>query len=300
MYKMNTTHEQILALTGSPVDVNSWSFPIQTNWNWVPFPVNSNVQVNAALASFNAQDGNVIKSQNLFAIYDAINGWSGTLNYLEEGQGYMLKSSENQTLIYPNYFGRFSGDASGLVGQGLIEPEFTQYAENMNAVVLMPSGYNNLFVYDTNGILKGQVTSQFIGDKELSFITIYGELPEELVFHIGNTLEVKPTTKVFSFRSNLVLGTIANPVILEDETLFGITVSPNPFDDYLNIKINSTQRQVVSFQIHNMLGQLVFSNEVAVGEGENDLRVAPNLSLGTYILNVNVNNNNSVFKVIKN
>ena len=77
-------------------------------------------------------------------------------------------------------------------------------------------------------------------------------------------------------------------------------MSPNPFDDYLNIKINSTQRQVVSFQIHNMLGQLVFSNEVAVGEGENDLRVAPNLSLGTYILNVNVNNNNSVFKVIKN
>ncbi len=300
MYKMNTTHGQPLVLTGSPVDINSWSFPIQTNWNWVPFPLNSNVQVNEALASFDAQEGNVIKSQNLFAIYDAVNGWSGTLNYLEEGQGYMLKSSENQTLMYPNYFGRSAGDANASAAQLVIDPEFTQYGENMNAVVLMPSGYDNLFVYDANGTLKGQVTSQVVGDKELSFITIYGELPEQLIFHIGNASETKPTTKEFSFKSNQVLGTVADPVILEDETLFGITVSPNPFDNHLNIKINSTKSQMVSFQIHNMLGQLVFSEEVSVGEGENDLRIVPNLSLGAYFLNVNVNNNNSVFRVIKN
>lgn len=299
MYKINTTHGQPLALTGSSVDINSWSFPLQTNWNWVPFPLNSNVQVNEALASFNAQEGNVIKSQNLFAIYDEVNGWSGTLNYLAEGQGYMLKSSDNQTLEYPNYFGRSAGDLNSTAEQLVTAPEFTQYAENMNAVVLMPSGYNNLFVYDANGILKGQVVSQVAGNKELSFITIYGELPEELIFHIGNGLEIKPTTKVFSFKSNQVLGTVADPVILEDETLLDIIVSPNPFETYLNIKINSTKGQVVSLQIHNMLGQLVFSDEIGVQEGENDLRIVPNLSLGTYFLNVNVNTNNSIFRVIK-
>jgi hypothetical protein len=32
---------------------------------------------------FDATDGDVIKSQNLFAIYDAIIGWNGTLSYLE-------------------------------------------------------------------------------------------------------------------------------------------------------------------------------------------------------------------------
>ncbi|WP_055442804.1 T9SS type A sorting domain-containing protein [Lacinutrix himadriensis] len=300
MYKVNVSHGQLLDLTGNPVDINSWSFPIQANWNWVPFPVSANVQVNAALASFNAQDGNVIKSQNLFAIYDAVSGWSGTLNYLVEGQGYMLKSSDNQTLVYPNYFGRFTSDSNSIAEQRVIASEFAQYAENMNAVVLMPSGYDNLFVYDANGIVKGQVTSQNVGDNELSFITIYGDLPEALIFHIGNASETKPTTKVFSFKSNQVLGTIADPVILEDEMLYGITVFPNPFENHLNLKVNSKQSQMVSVQIHNMLGQVVFSDEISVEEGENDLRIVPNLSLGAYFLNVNVNNNTSVFRVIKN
>ncbi|BAO74694.1 LamG-like jellyroll fold domain-containing protein [Winogradskyella sp. PG-2] len=300
MYKINTTHAQPLVLTGSSVDINSWSFPVQTNWNWLPFPVSSNVQVNAALASFNAQEGNVIKSQNLFAIYDDINGWSGTLNYLVEGQGYMLKSSDNQTLVYPNYFGRSSNDFNNSGAQRTIEPEFTQYPENMNAVVLMPSGYDNLFVYDTDSVLKGKGTSQVVGNKSLTFITIYGELPEELVFHIGNASEIKPTTKVFSFKGNDVLGTIADPVILEDEAVYGIKVFPNPFGNHLNIKINSTQSQMVSIQLHNMLGQLVFRDEISVDEGENDLRIVPNLPLGTYFLNVNVNNNSSIFRVIKN
>jgi hypothetical protein len=35
---------------------------------------------------FDATDGDVIKSQNLFAIYDAIIGWNGTLSYLEAGK----------------------------------------------------------------------------------------------------------------------------------------------------------------------------------------------------------------------
>jgi hypothetical protein len=37
----------------------------------------------------------LLKSQNLFAIYDLV-GWNGTLNYLESGTGYMIKSSKEQ------------------------------------------------------------------------------------------------------------------------------------------------------------------------------------------------------------
>jgi hypothetical protein len=35
--------------------------------------------ITEVLAFFDATDGDVIKSQNLFAIYDAVVGWNGTL-----------------------------------------------------------------------------------------------------------------------------------------------------------------------------------------------------------------------------
>ena len=78
------------------------SFPIKTNWNWLPYPLLGNQATNEALAYFDAVDGDVIKSQNLFAIFDPINGWNGTLNYLEAGSGYMIKSSKVQNFSYPN------------------------------------------------------------------------------------------------------------------------------------------------------------------------------------------------------
>jgi hypothetical protein len=56
---------------------------------------------------FDAVDGDVIKSQNLFAIYDAIIGWNGTLNYLESGKGYMIKSRKDQSFKYPSYLSQF-------------------------------------------------------------------------------------------------------------------------------------------------------------------------------------------------
>jgi hypothetical protein len=76
----------------------------------------------------------------------------------------------------------------------------------MNAVVLMPNGYTELFVYDSNGVLKGMGNSQYVNNQALSFITVYGELPETLVFHIGDGFSKKVTSKSFEFNSNGVLG----------------------------------------------------------------------------------------------
>jgi hypothetical protein len=83
MYKVFTT-QQPLIIKGVSVDVN-WSFPIKENWNWLPHPL---LETSSPMKHyFDATDGDVIKSQNLFAIYDAIIGWNGTLSYLEAGKG---------------------------------------------------------------------------------------------------------------------------------------------------------------------------------------------------------------------
>jgi hypothetical protein len=41
-----------------------------------------------------------------------------------------------------------------------------------------------LYVYDANGVLKGATVNQYVNNEALSFITVYGEMPETLVFYI--------------------------------------------------------------------------------------------------------------------
>ncbi|MCL6295857.1 LamG-like jellyroll fold domain-containing protein [Jejuia spongiicola] len=305
MYKMKFANQQSLKLKGSSVDVSAWSFNIQENWNWLPYPLNKNVSVNEALATFDVSDGDIIKSQNLFAIYDPLNGWSGTLSYLETGKGYMVKSSKDQTFKYANIFGKSSNTkASKNTNTAFVhkrtEPEFAKYSENMNAVVLLPEGYHELFIYDEDGVLKGEATNQIVDDKALSFITIYGERPEALTFHVGNGNSQRPTQKVVTFKSNTVLGTVAVPLVLESDILESLKMYPNPFKNELMLQLNSNEVSNMELKLFNVVGQLVHSETHKTIKGQNTIKLTPRISNGIYFLKVNLNNVNTTYRIIKN
>jgi hypothetical protein len=306
MYKVFMAKEQPLTIKGTSVNIATWSFPIQMNWNWLPYTIAGNQLTNEALAYFDAADGDVIKSQNLFAIYDPIVGWNGTLNYLESGKGYMIKSSKAQTFKYPSYLSKTSKLQSGKnyksvsnSSQEDIRPEFKQYADNMNAVVLLPKGYTELFVYDSKGVLKGTSKNQEINNSELNFITVYGETTETLVFYIGDGINKKKTSRNFSFKSNDVLGTIAKPIIIED-IKDDISFYPNPFDNEMTVKISTVKDQIVSIQLFSLTGQLVLDKKQNVVSGENVLKIQPRVASGTYLLQIEMDGKTVINKVIKN
>lgn len=304
MYKVFMANEQSLIIKGVPVNISNWSFPIQANWNWLPYTLAGNQLTNEALAYFDAVDGDVIKSQNLFAIYDPIVGWNGTLNYLESGKGYMLKSSKAQTFKYPSYLSTTAKMQSKNnknitnISQETIQPEFKQYPDNMNAVVLLPKGYNELFVYNSKGILKGTTKNQVLNKTELSFITVYGSAPETLYFFIGDGVDKKKTTTSFSFKSNDVLGTIAKPIILE-EINQGVTIYPNPFENEITINVNVVKDQIISIQLFSLTGQLLYDKKQNILSGENVLKMQPNVASGTYLLQVEMNGEKIINKVVK-
>ncbi|WP_298545987.1 LamG-like jellyroll fold domain-containing protein [uncultured Aquimarina sp.] len=299
MYKIHVANEQSLSIKGNPVDIDTWSFPVKQNWNWLPYPIGSNQTVNEALAYFNANDGDVIKSQNLFAIYDPVNGWKGTLEYLEAGVGYMIKSGENQEFTYPSYLGKSSSrEQSEEINTAEILTGFAQYAQNMNAVVLLPEGYDQLFVYDANGSLKGIASHQMVGDKKLSFITIYGESSEALQFYIGDGIQQKVTTKSFSFINNGVMGTIAEPVILEEFT-DDITIFPNPFENNLTITINASQDQKAIVRLYTITGQLIFIEDMTMVSGINTRNIKPDIASGTYFMQIEMGDTSITRKILK-
>ncbi|WP_242607242.1 LamG-like jellyroll fold domain-containing protein [Flavobacterium sp. MEB061] len=303
MYKVNITEEQTLKIKGKSVDVATWSFPIKENWNWLAYPLASNQTTNEALAYFDANDGDVIKSQNLFAIYDPIIGWNGTLKYLEAGKGYMIKSTKEQTFKYPDNLEKSKNATSKNASnneQEAIASEFKMYSQNMNAVVLLPKGFDELFVYDAKGVLKGVTRNQIVEGKELSFITVFGEDAEELSFTLGDGFTKKGTSKSFVFKGNEVLGTIANPIILEEASKRENSIYPNPFKTALNIELNAAKKQEVKVQLYSAHGQLVFSQKMVIESGNNVISISPNIAEGVYIVEVGVDGKLVKTKAIKN
>jgi len=168
----------------------------------------------------------------------------------------------------------------------------------MNAVVSLPKGYNELYAYDANGVLKGAAVTQKVNDKVLSFITVYGESTENLVFYVGDGINIKSTSKNFTFKGNDVLGTIKKPIIIE-EIINDITLFPNPFDNEITIKVNASKDQVVSILLYSLTGQILLDKQLHVVSGENVLRIQPRVVTGVYSLVIEINGEKIVNKVIK-
>ncbi len=308
MYKMYLNKEQTLNIKGAAVDISTWTFPVKKNWNWLPFPLPGNRLLSESMAYFDAVDGDVIKSQTQFAIFDPILGWNGSMKYLESGKGYMLKSSKDQTFRFPSYLAKNMGVAkpvTGLLQVATTVPfeaektvaEFNQYSQNMNAVVSLPSGYTDVFVYDEAQVLKAKASRS--EDKELVYLTIFGEKPENLFFYISNGGNKQKATASVKFEANRIIGAPANPFVLELAEGRNVQLYPNPFASELTIELNASVKQESQIEIISLTGQVIYTQAIQVQAGTNVISCRPLISNGIYLVRVQIDGREFVQKVIK-
>ncbi len=295
MYKVYLSKDQSLKIKGSLVNRNNWTFSITKDWNWLPFTLPSNVLLNDALANYQASTNDVIKSQNLFAIYDANNGWIGSLQYLEDGKGYMLQSGIEQEFNYPSSYAKKAFKSNS---QKNIISEFSKYSNTMNAIVLLPEEYDELLVLNSKNEIRGESKTKTFGGKKLCFITIYGEGLDDLEFFLKNDKNLKPTSKKFNFNKNTLLGTFKKPIDLREHK-YDFRVSPNPFKNELSIKINVEDEQVSTILLFSTTGQQVYEKEFNLNKGNNSLTINPSISNGVYLLHYISNNETIIKKIIK-
>jgi hypothetical protein len=295
MYKIYLSNEQSLKIKGSLININNWTFPIVEDWNWLPFTLPSNVLLKDALANYQATTNDVIKSQNLFAIYDQNNGWIGSLHYLEDGKGYMLESAIEQNFNYPISYAKTSLKGNS---QKNISQQLSKYSSTMNAIVILPEEYDELLVLNSKNEIRGQSKTKLYGGKLLSFITIYGEDIDVLKFYLKNDKTLKPSTKEFSFNKNTLLGTFKEPIDLREQK-FNFSVSPNPFKSELSIKVNANKDETSRVLLFSITGQQVFEKEFNLKKGNNSLTINPGISDGVYLLHYISNNETIIKKIIK-
>jgi hypothetical protein len=322
MYKIKLSAAQKLNIKGVPVDLNTWSFDLSQNWNWLPFVVSKNIPVTDALANLNPSDGDLIKSQSLFAIYSTAVGWKGSLTYLKAGEGYMLKTGVAQKFTYPEYLNRLNTKTnsskvlkqnsitvqnSKIVNEAKVSDEiaaplsnnYARFANTMSAIVKLPEGYQDLSFYNELGELRGNSQTQNVQGVDLAFITIYGDKPEKLTAYIGSGNSAQATSKSINFSTDAILGSIANPVIIDLSTE-KINVYPNPFHHDFEIAINSKEAGDATILINNMFGQTVFESTSKINVGTNILKVQPTVPAGSYILKIKMADKVIFQKIIKN
>lgn len=174
------------------------SVSVKKGWNWISYQPFESLDVNTALTNFTAEEGNILKGQDGFAIYDGTQ-WTGSLTEMHPGQGYQLYSPYSTTFAYPT---------TALTQSIAVE---TDYSTVMNAperggkVTTLPDQVdrrkyaNNMCVIadvkkdDVVSNSEAYIVGAFAGDecRGISslvngkyFITIYGNAEEPIDFDV--------------------------------------------------------------------------------------------------------------------
>ena len=102
MYKVRMTNARMLKLIGSSGTQADRTITLVPGWNWIAYNNTQTASVADALAGMDPQDGDMIKGQYGFALFDGYE-WTGSLKALVPGQGYMLQSASagTRTFTYP-------------------------------------------------------------------------------------------------------------------------------------------------------------------------------------------------------
>ena len=282
MYKILLNQSDLLEYTGYPVEPAEVPIEISAGWTWVAYTPQYNLLLSDALTTLNLQDLDYIKNQRFSSTYYEGYGWFGNLEILFSNDGYMIKSAESGTLIYPPQIVSATQILSKKINKSIISlfdfnPSLYKYNGNLTAEVLINeinsgSSENILFAFTGNKCI-GQTNGQlFPPTGEYVYnLMIYSNIKstEKISFRFYNIeenqwYEFKETLK---FESDMVEATAYEPFGLKNgsametdwmtDNRFSFEVYPNPFLGILNISFTNSKYQIVRIAIYDSYGRKV-------------------------------------------
>ncbi len=247
MYLVNTSTPADVVITGPAVNLSEHPITLNPNWNWISYPSPFERDINEALANLNATEGDVLKSQSCFAIYNTIYGWYGSLNTMTPGMGYMYQSHNNEdvTFVYSEGMSR-SLKRNADVGNNHWMPTIEAYPQNMSMMAVVE--LNGEEVGDERYELavfsgeecRGSVRLVYVEplNRHVAFLSVMGEEEVDLSLALYDTQTGKAyfnTTDGLRFVANAVLGAPDSPYVarfggmgVDENDAESIAFYPNP------------------------------------------------------------------------
>ena len=319
MFMIRSSYKQTVCVIGEPVDpadniltIKSVNHQNVAIWNYIPYLAQYNLRLNEALAGYEALEGDVIKSQSAFAMYNNSLGWIGSLEYMQPGQGYMLQrvGTTSATLQYPSHNTQ-SDRSRMLMAKGMEQVEELGYLNNRYAqtmsVVATVTGVEALegdvLSFYVNGELRGKspVICRDEQGRALFFASIAGDKSEAVDVTIERDGEIVASVAGWNnFSANEVRGSFRTPEAINFAG-HNESVYPSPFDQELFIQSVVDPEAKVVVTITDLKGAVVALYTDCNEQGQINIHWtgAANCTAGVYLVNIEVDGENSVYKVVK-
>ncbi|RED92319.1 putative secreted protein (Por secretion system target) [Marinoscillum furvescens DSM 4134] len=293
MYKFKLASDGMLEFSGSEINPSSETITVKQGWNWISYISQRTLEINTALANFDATVGDEIKSQRGFAVYEGdMIGWIGSLTHLTKGNGFMLKSSKNTTFTYPSVplTARYGAEPVSDSDYLTKDLNYMDYPNNMTIVAVSNTNFlseNELKVYEGQQQV-GYTYAKDVNGKQLLFITVFGEaVGADLTFEddFGRTYTFADGKSV-AFSADYSYGSVANPVALNTpETVLEadpamITLFPNPYHEAIMLNLPAGL-QAVRYEIIDVNGKQI---DAAHLNGKRSLLLGDRLESGVYFV----------------
>lgn len=311
MYLVKSSEAQTISVTGSPIkSKDDLTLNLKKGWNYISYLPTGNLNLKEALAGFEAAEGDIVKGQNAFAMYNGNLGWLGNLTYMEPGKGYMLQSSKAATLTYPVVSSSImrSKTATRTAGTDGSVYSNNRFASNMSVVAtvkgnLSTENGDRILAY-AGGELRGVAESieNPENDSIVYFITIAGETKEPVSFALErNGKIIGQTGAEFDYDANDVKGDLNEPYTLNFMKESEANVYPNPFVDELHVSMSVNPEATVVISLVDVSGRIVKELDVPQNGGYINVTMKHlgSLAEGVYMVNVKVDEENHVYKVVK-
>lgn len=295
-YKLKSATATDFEIIGQEIDVNTMSITVVPGWNWIAYWGNSIISVNEALASLNPQDGDIVKGQVGFAVYDTQDGWVGSLQSLEPRVGYMLQSQNGGALYYPqsSQIDIYSPTLSSVeTAMKDLEIRPQAFENNMSMIAYLDTNLNMsdyyLVAVDEFGNNVGVSNSTVVKGKEYYFLTLYGGQLTNLNFelHGKHSEHVLKVQESINFKSNDMVGSLDQPQLLTigDQRTYQTRVYPNPTQGDATLSMYFENEQHINISVIDALGKRcdvnTFNGKVEAGSFSYTLNLNK-LSQGVY------------------
>ena len=230
MYKVQMAETDEVQLSGKLFNAGFRSIPLHMGWNWIGYPVANVMSPTEALAKMDAEEGEVIIGQDGMSTFSD-GHWTGTLEELHPGQGYMFLSLTDKNLFF-NATAQASSRRANLQytnsKRQLPEGWAVDKRKYPNVMGVVAQLCQNGSTVESDDWLVGA----FCGNEcrgvaqqvdDMLMMNVYGKGSEQIVFRIihRESGEVVGISDNEDFGSTL-LGTMHQPYILNIGQLTGI------------------------------------------------------------------------------
>ncbi|MBQ5980665.1 MAG: hypothetical protein IJL54_00640 [Prevotella sp.] len=214
-YKLFVHKYTNLEITGYILDQRQdRTIEVDNNWNNIGYTPLINLPVSTALTEYNniANEGDLIKCRELFAMYTKSNGssyWMGTLKYMRPGEGYMLhrNGGGKGSFTYPFYESGSTYFETSLKARS----RAPQYASTMS-MVAVADGIELEEDDKLIALCDGEIRGEAISIDSVFYMSIAGDQKAPLSFVVEHDGEIIAATgEIIPYQVNGISGSPNEP-----------------------------------------------------------------------------------------